>query len=382
MNYKATYLAKTFFGLEDILVEELQNLGARKVTPGKRAVSFEGDKTLLYKANLHLRTALRILVPVHQFTAKNEHQLYKNVQSLNWSKFINKRDTFAIDSTVHSGYFKHSKYIALKTKDAIVDQFRKHYNMRPSIDVINPTVRLHLHIREDMCSISLDSSGDSLHKRGYRTATNRAPINEVLAAGMIMLSGWRGDAPFLDLMCGSGTIPCEAALLAQNVAPGTFREKFGFFSWKDYDKKLWQEVKEEAKTLEVPLECPIMATDVSQKTIEIARGNLAHPAFEDIRMSRKDFFEYTPKYETGLLLINPPYGERFVQQNITDFYGNIGDKLKQNYNGYTAWIISSNKTAMKSIGLRPSKRLTLYNGSLECKFHRFDLYSGSKKNKK
>lgn len=382
MKYLQPYLAKAPFGLEEILAEELRELGAKNVTLGKRAVFFDGDKKLLYKANLHLRTALRVLVPIDRFQIKNEHQLYKNVQRINWSKYLGKRDTLAIDSTVHSSYFNHSKYISLKTKDAIVDQFRKHYNMRPSVDLDRPTVRIHIHIRESDCTVLLDSSGSSLHKRGYRVATNRAPISEVLAAGMILLSGWRGERPFFDLMCGSATIPCEASLIAQNIAPGTYRDWFGFYSWKDFDKTLWEKVRAEARAQEKESDCPITAADISNQTMELARGNLVKPAFGAVRAFRKDFFQYTPKHEGGLLMLNPPYGERFFQQDIKEFYKAIGDRFKQHYAGYTAWVISSNKDAIKHVGLRPSKKLTLFNGSLECKFHRFDMYAGTKKHKK
>ncbi len=382
MKYLQPYLAKAPFGLEEILAEELRELGAKNITLGKRAVFFDGDKKLLYKANLHLRTALRILIPIDRFQIKNEHQLYKSIQRINWSKYLDKRDTLAIDSTVHSSYFNHSQYVSLKTKDAIVDQFRKHYNIRPSVDLDRPTLRIHIHIRESDCTVLLDSSGSSLHKRGYRIATNRAPISEVLAAGMIMLSGWHGERPFFDLMCGSATIPCEAALIAQNIAPGTYRDWFGFYSWKDFDKTLWEKVRAEAREQEKESDCPITAADISNQTMELARGNLVQPAFGAIRAFRKDFFQYMPKHEEGLLMLNPPYGERFFQQDITEFYKAIGDRFKQHYAGYTAWVISSNKDAIKHVGLRPSKKITLFNGSLECKFHRFDMYSGTKKHKK
>lgn len=378
MEKSQQYIAKTLFGLESILVEELEALGATNIQPLKRAASFEGDKKMLYKANLHLRTALRVLKPIHRFEATNEHQFYRGIQSINWSKYMDKNDTLAIDATVYSSYFNHSKYMTFKAKDAIVDQFRKHFHKRPSVDLDQPTLRINIHISERDCTVSLDSSGASLHKRAYRTATHRAPINEVLAAGMILLSGWRGERPFCDMMCGAGTIPCEAALIAQNIAPGTYRPQYGFYTWKDYDHTLWKNIKAEAKEQEKELEHPIVAADIAIKTVEMARNNMIKPAFEEIRVFRKDFFKNIPKYENGVLIMNPPYGERYFEEDINNFYKKIGDAMKQNYAGYEAWIISSNKPAIKSIGLRPSKKYMLYNSQLECKFHKFDLYAGKK----
>jgi len=378
MEKSQEFIARTLFGLEDLLATELEDLGAKNIYKLKRAVSFQGDKALMYKANLHLRTALRVLMPIHEFEAKNEHQYYRGIQSINWSKLLNKDDSFAIDVTVYSDYFTHSKYVMHKTKDAIVDQFRKHFNERPSVDFDAPTVRIHIHISEKDCTVLLDSSGTSLHKRAYRTETHRAPINEVLAAGMIMLTGWKGERPFCDMMCGAGTLVCEAALIGQNIAPGTYRERFGFYSWKDYDDKLWNKIRDEAKAAERPLEHPIVGSDIAIKTVEMARGNMILPAFEDIRVSRKDFFKNTPKYENGILIMNPPYGERYHEEEILEFYEDIGHAMKNYYPGYEAWIISSNKEAIKRIGLRPSKKYQLFNGRLECKFHRFDLYRGTK----
>jgi len=382
MKNSRQYIAKTLFGLEPILATELEELGATNIQPLKRAVSFEGDKALLYKANLHLRTALRVLVPIHHFNATNEHQFYRGIQSINWSKYMDKNDSLAINATVYSSYFNHSKYMTFKAKDAIVDQFRKHFHVRPSIDLDDPTLRINVHIAEDECTVSLDSSGSSLHKRAYRTATHRAPINEVLAAGMILLSGWRGQRPFYDMMCGSGTIPCEAALIGQNVAPGTYREHFGFYSWKDYDHTLWKDIKVAAKEQEKELEHPVVAADIAIKTVEMARGNMVKPAFEEIRVFRKDFFKYIPKYENGVLIMNPPYGERYFEEDINNFYKKIGDSMKQHYAGFEAWIISSNIPAIKSVGLRTSKKLLLFNSQLECKYHKYDLYKGTKEIKK
>jgi len=378
MEKSQEYIVRTLFGLEDVLGKELEDLGVENIQKLKRAVSFEGDKGLMYRANLHLRTALRVLKPIHRFEARNEHQFYRGIQAVNWSKHMDKNDTFAIDTTVYSDYFTHSKYVMYKAKDAIVDQFRKHFHQRPSVDFDAPTLRIHVHISERDCTVLLDSSGSSLHKRAYRTKTHRAPINEVLAAGMIMLSGWHGERPFCDMMCGAGTIVCEAALIGQNIAAGTYRPQFGFQTWKDYDHTLWRNIQEEAKAAQRPLEHPIVAADIASKTVDMARGNMILPAFEEIRVSRKDFFKNSPKYENGVLMMNPPYGERYHEEDILDFYKKIGDTMKKYYAGYEAWIISSNKQAIKNIGLRPSKKYQLFNGRLECKFHRYDLYKGTK----
>lgn len=375
-NY--TIVAKTHFGLEAVLAEELKQLGAEKIELLTRAVSFEGNDELLYKANLQCRTALRILKPLFSFKARNEHALYKGVLKFDWSTLLSFKDTLAIDSAVNSKFFNHSKYVALKTKDAIVDQFREKSGIRPSVELDDPTVRLNIHISEDDCTISLDSSGSSLHKRGYRMEKNAAPLNEVLAAGMILLSGWDKNSNFIDPMCGSGTIVIEAALYAYNIAPGLIRRKFGFQNWKDYNRELWDRICKEAEEQITPFAHSIVGSDNSSESVGYAKNNIRLAKLEGkVEVIRKDFEEQEPPKGGGVMIMNPPYGERLKEENIDAFYKAIGDRLKKAYAGYDAWLISSNKDALKKLGLHPYKKITLKNGPLECKFQKFPMYDGA-----
>lgn len=376
---KFELIAKTFFGLEEVLAEELKTLGAIKIIKHNRAVSFYGDKELMYSANYRLRTALRILKPLWKFNVRTTKSLYRSVKEYKWEKIFQVDDTFAIDAVVSSNYFKHSKYVALKVKDAIADRFRAKFDKRPSVDVDNPTIRIHVHIYEDQCTISLDGSGDSLHKRGYRSVQTIAPLNEALAAGMIMLSGWDGESEFIDPMCGSGTIPIEAALIALNIPPGFLGRKYGFEKWKDFDKELWNKVLSSVSSRK-ELDFKIIASDKSPTAIEAAARNIkSAKLLKHIKTELKYFDEQKPTSDSGTIVMNPPYGERLKEEAINDFYKMIGDTLKTNFTGFDAWILSANKTAMKHIGLKTSRRLTLYNGALECKFHKYSLYTGSKK---
>ena len=381
MTEKRQYIAKTFFGLEDLLVQELSDLGASDIEKGSRAVSFKGDQKLLYKANLCLRTAIRILQPITTFKANNENQLYRRIQDINWGDFLPTSGTFAIDSVVKSDIFTHSKYVALKSKDAIVDQFREIFGFRPSVDVEQPDIRINIRLLGNECDVSLDSSGDSLHKRGYRTQVNLAPLNEVLAAGLVMLSGWDRQSNFVDFMCGSGTLLIEAAMYANNMAPNKFRERFGFMTWLDFDKALWEEVKQEALDAETMFEHHIIGSDISRRTVEIATENIENAGVDEyIRISPKHFADrLAPKGNPGTVIINPPYGERMNRQDVDNLYRQIGDHLKYAFDGYDAWIFSSNKEALKKVGLRTSRKMMLYNGALECKFHKYEMYRGSKR---
>ena len=372
-------IAKTFFGLEQVLADELKILGAAKITIHNRAVSFEADNEVMYKSNYHLRTALRILKPILIFKSITPNNLYKNVKKYEWEKLFNVNETFAIDSVVSSEHFKHSKFVALKVKDAIVDRFRDREHERPSVDVNNPKIRINVHIAGDKCTISMDSSGDSLHKRGYRVAQTTAPLNEALAAGMILLSGWDRKSEFIDPMCGSGTIPIEAALIAHEIPPGYLREGYGFFKWNDFDEKLWEKIKAEVKRKN-KLDFKIIASDKSIYAIEPAQKNIEQAGLsKSISVMKKYFDELKPEDDNGTIIMNPPYGERLKEDDLNDFYKMIGDTLKTNFTGFDAWMLSANKDAMKHIGLRTSKRLTLFNGALECKFHKYSLYKGSKK---
>lgn len=371
--------ATTFHGLEQVLADELKTLGATDIEIGKRAVYFTGNQELLYKANLCLRTAIRILKPIAEFRVRHESPLYNKIQKIDWSKYMDVTDTLAVDSVVSSNYFKHSKYVALKVKDAIVDQFRERFKKRPNVNTLNPTLRINIHLMDDNCIVSLDSSGDSLHKRGYRTEPYKAPLNEVLAAGMILLSGWKADCDLIDGMCGSGTILIEATKYARNIAPNKYRREFGFKNWKDYDAQLWETVHQEAVAAERPFTHTIKGFDIAFQAVRISERNIerAHLAGE-IAVKRKDFEKNIPTSKKGILLLNPPYGERIDQYNINAFYAMIGDHLKDAFTGWDVWMISSNMEALKSVGLRPSQKVMLYNGALECSFRHYEMYKGTR----
>jgi putative N6-adenine-specific DNA methylase len=378
-----TLIAKTSSGLEQVLAAELAALGADEIEVLTRAVSFSADTHLMYKANYQLRTALRILKPLVQFRAKDEDKLYDHVRQVDWSQLLTVEKTFAIDAVVSGKYFTHSQYIALKTKDAIADQFRENFGARPSVNIANPDLRINLHIQGDQCSLLLDSSGESLHKRGYRVVVDKAPINETLAAGLILLSGWKGETPFVDFMCGSGTIPIEAAMIAGNIPGGYYREWFGFQRWADFDKELWSSILEEASDQMRDIEVEIIGSDRSAKAIEIARENVRKARLhKDIQLFRKPMEQAVPPKGNGVLVINPPYGERLEEENINQLYTTIGNTLKHKFQGYKAWVISSDHTALKLIGLKPSRKIPIFNGPLDCRFVCFDIFEGSLKDKK
>ncbi len=394
-------LAKTLFGLENVLVDEIKHLGGNNVEVLNRAVSFEGDLECLYKVNLWSRTALRVLKPIIEFSAHNETVLYKRTRRFDWTKLFDLDQTFAIDSTVYSELFPHSKYVALKIKDAIVDLFRYKYNSRrPSIDIKNPDYRINVHCRENEFTISLDSSGESLHKRGYRQSNQSAPLNEVLAAGMIMLSGWTGVKPFFDPMCGSGTILIEAIMIAQNVPPRMNRDRYAFMNWEDYDAQLWADLKIKGLDGKRNVDVSIIGHDIDGREARETQSLVNRLGYGKlIRINNCDFLNSEPPCDAGVIIMNPPYGERMASvsklrpevsyalklqrrstiNNLKGLYKGIGDALKKKYSGWDAWIVSANKDALKSIGLRPSEKHTLYNGSLECKYQKFEMYKGSKK---
>lgn len=372
--------ATTFHGLEDVLASELLKLGARDITPFKRGVSFTGDKGFMYKANLCLRTALKILVPIYSFTANNEHELYDKMKEYEWEELLNSDETLAINATVNSDEFNHSLYVSQKTKDAICDRFVDKFSVRPNVDLDRPTVRIYVHIFKNQVNVSLDSSGDSLFKRGYRVDIDTAPMKEVLAAGMVLLSNWQPHLPLIDGMCGSGTLGIEAALYANNIPPGVFREEFGFMKWHDYDKALWDTIYESSIN-RIKDDMPtIISCDIDSIPLEMAKRNGAVAKVDDvIQYEHQSFFDLMPTKPHGTILLNPPYDERIKMEDTNAFYKQIGDKLKKDFGGWTAWIISSNMEAIKSIGLHPSKKMTLFNASLECKLLKYEMYSGSKK---
>ncbi|WP_091144350.1 THUMP domain-containing class I SAM-dependent RNA methyltransferase [Flavobacterium caeni] len=379
-NFKM--IAKTFFGFEEILAKELQQLGAQDVKTGTRMVSFRGDKGFMYKANLSLRTALKILKPIHSFRVFNEDSLYKGILAIDWSQYMNENRTFVIDSTVHSEKFNHSEFVSQKTKDAIVDQFRKNTGARPSIDKAHPDLRINVHIDRDQCSVSLDTSGASLHHRGYRTATNIAPINEVLAAGMLLLSGWDGQGDFLDPMCGSGTILIEAGMIACNVPANLNRKEFAFEKWNDWDAELFDMIMESQLKKVREFHYTITGYDKAPSAVIKAKDNIANANLSEyINVSERNFFD-TQKETQGPLhmVFNPPYGERLDIQ-LERFYREIGDTLKQNYPGTSAWFITGNLEALKFVGLKPSRKIKLFNGSLEARLVKYEMYEGSKRTK-
>lgn len=366
-------------GLEPVLAAELAALGATQIEAGTRIVNCSGDPETLYRINYESRTALRVLVAVHSFQARDERSLYNKVRQIDWAKYLQLDQTLAIDAVTNSDHFRHSQYVALKTKDAIVDQFRDRFQRRPNVDTRRPDLRLNVHIYQDQCTISLDSSGESLHKRGYRVDSVDAPLNEVLAAGMVLLSGWQADRPFLDPMCGSGTLLIEAAMYASRIPVQRYRRDFGFLTWPDFDKNLWEKVKSRALDNIQPLKVPILGYDQDFKAVKISNENLLAARLKGVEVARKKFEVLDPPPGPGLLMMNPPYDERLPIADSQAFYKMIGDRFKQAYAGYEAWVISSNAAAMKSIGLRPSRKITLYNGPLECRLMKFEMYEGSRK---
>jgi len=373
-------LAKTAFGMEELLAAELLKLGAKNIEQHNRAVSFTGDKGFMYKANFCLRTALRILKPITHFEVSDEHDLYEKIKKINWEEFLEPTETLAVDTALNTDLFNHSQYISQKTKDAIVDRYREKYNIRPSVDLTNPTLRINIHIFKTTCTVSLDSSGDALYKRGYRENINLAPLNEVLAAAMIQLSGWNKHSVLIDPMCGSGTILIEAAMYANNIPPGYFREQFGFEKWKDFDADLWQLIFDSAVDKIDNLNPKIMGCDISTNMIKKAKKNIKTAKVDDVvSVQHSSFQDFEPPEAKGVVIFNPPYGKRMNKDNIEVLYKEIGSTLKKKYSGYDVWIISSNMEAIHAIGLRPSRKITLFNGALECKFLKYEMYQGTKK---
>ena len=375
-------VAKTLFGFEELLAKELTQLGAQEVTKGIRSVSFVGDKGFMYKANLALRTAVKILKPIHSFRVKNEKELYDHIYNMSWDQYLKPSGTLAVDATVHSTIFTHSLYIAQKTKDAIVDKFRDTTGERPNVDLKFPDLKVNVHIDRNTCNISLDASGDSLHKRGYKIATNIAPINEVLAAGMIMLSGWDGQSDFMDPMCGSGTILAEAAMIACNIPPNLMRKEFAFERWQDWDVDLFEKIEESLLKKTRDFHHSIIGFDKSPSAVAKAKENIKNAHLEEfITIKHEDFFKTQRGGEGKLhMVFNPPYGER-LNLDMEEFYKQIGDTLKQNYPNTDAWFITSNLDALKHVGLRPSRKIHLFNAKLQARLLKYEIYEGSKKGK-
>lgn len=378
-NFKM--VAKTLFGMEELLAQELRQLGASSIEIGVRNVSFEGDMGFMYKANLCCRTAIKILKPITAFNIFTEEDLYKKIYEMPWENYMDVKGSLAINATVFSDVFTHSQYISLKTKDAIVDRFRDREGIRPDVDLDHPTLRINVHIDRNICTVSLDSSGESLHKRGYKVESTLAPINEVLAAGIIMLSGWQGQCNFLDPMCGGGTLLTEAAMIACNIPPNLNREEFGFETWPDFDLDLYEKIEEAALKKVRDFPHKIYGYDIDPEVLKKAKENIKSANLNDfIEIKQQDFFQSEKEGEKPLYIVfNPPYDERISVNDIEEFYSSIGNTLKRGYPGTQAWMITSNMEALKFVGLRPSKKIKLFNGKLEAKLVRYEMYEGSRK---
>jgi putative N6-adenine-specific DNA methylase len=378
-------VAVTMFGLEEVLAKELKDLGARDVLVGIRNVSFKGDKGFMYKANISLRTAIRILKPIRRFRVRNEDDLYNSLQKINWERFLDVDGTFAIGSVVNSSFFTtNSHYISLKSKDAIADYYRHKYSKRPNIDLKYPALKIHIHIKDDFCTVSLDSSGESLHKRGYRSSTNIAPINEVLAAGLVLLSGYTGEQNFIDPMCGSGTILIEATMIACRIPANINRKHFAFENWPDFDEDLFFVIQDALLKKISSSHFKIMGFDKAPSAVQKAKENIENANLSEfVGVHHINFFNSRKEvFGATTILFNPPYGERLELADLEGFYKNIGDTLKNGYPDSTVWFITSDLQALKHVGLRTSKRIPMKNGDLDCRFVRYDMYEGSRKAKK
>lgn len=380
MENEFELIAKTFMGLEPVLAQELTELGANNVQIGRRVVSFTGDQEMMYRANFQLHTAIRILKPIKHFTARSADDVYEATKTVDWSQYILPGKTFSVDSVVYSEEFRNSRFVTYKVKDAIVDQFRERSGNRPNISVSNPDVRLHIHISDDDATLSLDSSGESLHRRGYRQESVEAPLNEVLAAGMILMTGWRGETDFIDPMCGSGTLLIEADLIARNMSPGIFRKEFAFEKWPDFDKELFDRIYND-DSRERDFTHHIYGYDVDMKAVNTALLNVrAAGLTKDISVAQQDFKDFKKPAQEAIMVMNPPYGERISTPNLLGTYKMIGERLKREFAGNTAWILSYREECFEQIGLKPSLKIPLYNGSLECEFRKYMMFDGAMKN--
>ena len=383
MNQEFSMLTKTFKGLEQVLAKELIELGANNVQIERRAVSFTGDLRMLYTANFCLRTASRVLVPIATFKAKTTDDIYTQVKQLDWAQYMTAKTSFLIDATVYSDLFRHSQFITYRVKDAIVDYWMEHDGVRPNVQLTNPDIYLNIHIAGDIVTLSLDSSGESLHKRGYRVANTQAPINEALAAGMLLLAGWNGQGDFYDPMCGSGTLLIEAALIARNIAPGIYRKGFAFEKWANFDADLFEDIYSD-DSRERDFHHKIYGSDAGFYAVQAATKNIQSANLQrdiEVKQIRVQELRLADRDTNGaLVMINPPYGERLAQdKDVMRLYQDMGTTLKHQFSGANAWIISSNEDALKCVGLRPAKRIHLMNGDLECLFNQYELFKGDRK---
>lgn len=373
-------LAKTLFGLEDVLAKELIELGANNVQIFRRAVSFTGNLELMYKANLCCRTALRILKPIASFKAASADEVYEEVKKIDWTEYLDLKKTFTIDSTIYSETFKHSKFVTYRVKDAIADQFVEKYSRRPSVSIDKPDLYINVHISHKDCTVSLDSSGESLHKRGYRVHQTEAPMSEVLAAGMLLMAGWKGQSNFVDPMCGSGTLLIEAALIALNIPPCIYRSSFAFEKWNDFDRDLFDEIYND-DTKECAFQYKIYGSDMSASAIKICEENVKSAGLSKfIELKKMPISEFEPIDGKCLMVTNPPYGERLEVEKLEALYQELGSLLKHKFTGNTAWVISSQENCLARIGLKPSQKVELVNGALECEYWKFEIFAGKRKN--
>jgi putative N6-adenine-specific DNA methylase len=375
------FVAKTLYGLENVLAEELVGLGAEEVQPVNRAVIFKGDKSLLYRVNYCARTALSVLMPVTDFRIKSKEDLYKGGSKVEWDRYLDADDTFSIVPVINSPHFGHTGYAGLILKDAVADYFRKKSGRRPSVDSNDPEILINLHISNDLVTISIDSSVVPLFKRGYRQEQAVAPLNEVLAAGILLLSGWNASATLTDPMCGSGTIPIEAGMIACKIPPGKFRNFYGFQQWRDYDEELFGKMKAASDSLIQQSPVRIFGSDILEEAVNQTKANVARAGLSGIvTLGKADFRDLKAVDNNGFVFLNPPYGQRIQPEEITQLYGMIGTTLKHNFPGTTAWLITSNREALRNVGLRPREKHTLFNGALECILLKYEMYHGSKKN--
>lgn len=375
-DFKLT--AKTFAGLEGVLWNELKELGAKNVVQGQRAVFFEGNLATIYKSNYYLRTALKILKEIDHFYFKNPDHFYLKCKNINWADYLDLDQDFAIESTViNSPDFKNSMYASLRVKDAIADYFREKTGKRPNVNTENPDILINIYISGNSCTVSLDSSGESLHKRGYRIHQGEAPLNEVLAAGMILLTGWKGDTDFLDPMCGSGTLPIEAVMIAQNIPAGRFRKSFAFENWRDFDQVMFDEIKTSSTKTE--FKNMVYASDIAAGNLLNAQTNARRAlVFNKIKFQKSDFRELNIELNNATIIINPPYGERLKEKDINELYSMIGERLKHQFVNNNAWILTSSMDGLKNIGLKPEAKIDLFNGALRCKYNHYKLFRGKR----
>ena len=376
MEQEFELIAKTFMGLEPVLAQELTALGANDIEIGRRMVSFKGNKELMYRANFSLRTAIKVLKPIKHFKATTADEVYQAIKGMDWSQYLDLKKSFAVDSVVFSEEFRHSKFVSYKVKDAIVDQFREKTGQRPNISVTNPDIRLNMHIADDKCTLSLDSSGESLHRRGYRQEAVEAPLNEVLAAGMILMTGWKADCDFIDPMCGSGTLLVEAALIAKNIAPGVFRKEYAFEKWPDFDEELFDRIYND-DSQEREFNHHIYGYDIDMSAVAKANLNVkAAGLTKIITIEQADFKNFKQPDNPAMMMMNPPYGERISTPDILGTYRMIGETLKRQFKNNTAWVLSYRQECFDQIGLKPSIKIPLYNGSLECEFRKYQMFEG------